>query len=90
MAGGLPANRTVNGFMVDPEEPRIMFVGMRDGLFKSEDAGRTWKATGEDLKNLAAVTVNPRKTSQVYAATMDGVIFRSVDGGIKWERRSGK
>ena len=86
--GGLPANRTVNGFAVAPGNPRTMYVAMRDGLFKSEDAGRTWKTTGEGLKNLAAVTVNPRKTSQVYAATMDGVIFRSVDGGIKWERRN--
>ncbi len=90
MVGGLPANRTVNGFAVDPRNPRTMYVVMRDGLFKSEDAGRTWKGTGEGLKNLAALTVNPRKTSQVYAATMDGVIVRSVDGGIKWERRNGE
>jgi len=45
--GGLPANRTVNGFAVDPENPKVMYVAMRDGLFKSTDAGEIWKSVGE-------------------------------------------
>ncbi len=85
--GGLPANRTVNGFAVSPEDPRVMYVAMRDGLFKSTDAGETWKALGKGLKNLAAVAVNPRKPHEVYASTADGVIFRSTDGGTTWERQ---
>ncbi|MBI3625066.1 MAG: hypothetical protein HY215_02795 [Candidatus Rokubacteria bacterium] len=63
-----------------------MYVAMRDGLFKSTDAGETWKALGKGLKNLAAVTVNSRKPNEVYASTVDGVIFRSADGGTTWER----
>lgn len=49
--GGLPPNRTVNGFAVDPENPKNMFVAMRDGLFKSTDAGESWKRVGNQLKN---------------------------------------
>ena len=86
--GGLPANRTVNGFAVDPENPKIMYVAMRDGLFKSTDGGEKWKPLGKGLKNLAAVTVNPRKTSELYAATLDGVIFKSANGGMTWERQN--
>ena len=85
--GGLPANRTVNSFAVSPVDPRVMYVAMRDGLFKSTDAGETWKALGKGLKNLAAVAVNPRKPNEVYASTADGVIFRSTDGGTTWERQ---
>lgn len=85
--GGLPTNRTVNGFAVSPADPRVMYVAMRDGLFKSTDAGDTWKALGKGLKNLAAVAVNPRKPNEVYASTADGVIFRSADGGTTWERQ---
>ena len=85
--GGLPANRTVNGFAVDPENPKVMYVVMRDGLFKSTDAGETWKAVGKGLKNLAAMTVNPRKPNELYAAAADGTIFRSTDGGTTWERQ---
>jgi photosystem II stability/assembly factor-like uncharacterized protein len=86
--GGLPADRTVNGFAVDPANPKTLYVAMRDGLFKSTDAGETWKSVGKGLKNLAAVAVNPRKTSEVYAATLDGVIFKSTTGGMTWERQN--
>jgi photosystem II stability/assembly factor-like uncharacterized protein len=77
----------VNGFAVSPENPKVMYVAMRDGLFKSADAGETWKPVGKGPKNLAAVTVNPRKPSEVYASTLDGVIFKSSDGGTTWERQ---
>jgi photosystem II stability/assembly factor-like uncharacterized protein len=83
--GGLPTNRTANGFAVDPSNPKIMYVAMRDGIFKSTDAGETWKPVGKELKNLAAVTVHPKKSSEVYAATVDGFIFKSTDEGMTWK-----
>jgi len=64
-----------------------MYVAMRDGLFKTTDAGKTWKSVGNGLKNLAAVAVNPRGPNEVYAATADGVILKSTDGGTTWERQ---
>ena len=85
--GGLPTNRTVNGFAVNPADPKVMYVAMRDGLFKSVDAGEKWKPVGKGLKNLAAVAVNPKQPSEVYASTASGVIFRSTDGGTTWERQ---
>ena len=85
--GGLPTNRTVNGFAVDPENPRVMYVAMRDGLLKTTDAGRTWKSVGQGLTNLTALAVNPKRPAEVYAATADGVIFKSTDGGMTWEQR---
>ena len=85
--GGLPANRTVNGFAVDPDNPKVMYVAMRDGLFKSTDAGETWRRTGGELKNLAAVGINPKKPNEMYAATMDGKIYMSADGGMKWKKQ---
>ncbi len=83
--GGLPTNKTVNGFAVDAANPKTMYVAMRDGLFKSTDAGNTWKNVGSDLKNLAAVTVNSKNSSEIYVATADGKIFASADGGVKWK-----
>jgi hypothetical protein len=64
--GGLPTNRTVNGFAVDPENPKTMFVAMRDGLFKSTDAGAYWKIVGNEIKNLAAVTINPKNRRKCF------------------------
>ena len=82
--GGLPTSRTVNGFAVDPTDAKVMYVAMRDGLFKSMDAGASWKAIGKGLQNLAAVVLNPKRPSEVYVSTTDGAIFRSADGGATW------
>ena len=83
--GGLPANRTVNGFAVDPADPKTMYVAVRDGLFKSSDGGQTWMAAGKGWRNLAAVAVNPKDPNVVLVATADGAIFRSPDAGKTWE-----
>lgn len=85
--GGLPTNRTVNGFAVDPKNPKVMYVAMRDGLFKSTDAGESWKPMGNELKNLAAVAVNPKRSEEVYVSTTHGVIFKSTDGGMTWQQQ---
>ncbi|MBI4013905.1 MAG: hypothetical protein HY359_16425 [Candidatus Rokubacteria bacterium] len=85
--GGLPANRTVNGFAASPADPKVLYAALRDGLFKSPDGGATWTSVGKGLKNMAAVTVNPKQPTEVYAASAEGVIFRSRDGGTTWERQ---
>ena len=85
--GGLPANRTANGFAVDPSNPKIMYVAMRDGIFKSTDAGETWKLLGKELKDLAAVTINPKKPTEIYVSMMDGTIYVSADAGMKWKKQ---
>jgi photosystem II stability/assembly factor-like uncharacterized protein len=82
--GGLPTSRTVNGFAVDPTDATVMYVAMRDALFKSTDAGASWKPVGKGLKNLAAVVLNPKRPREVYVSTTDGAIFRSADGGATW------
>jgi photosystem II stability/assembly factor-like uncharacterized protein len=70
---------------MDSTNPKTMYVAMRDGLFKSTDGGQSWKSLGKEFKNMAAVTVNPKKPDEIYAATTDGKIFASADGGVKWK-----
>jgi len=85
--GGLPTRRTVNGFAVNPENPKVMFTAMRDGLFRSADAGGTWKPVGTALRNMAAVAINPKRAEEVYAASEDGKLYVSTDGGTTWTER---
>jgi photosystem II stability/assembly factor-like uncharacterized protein len=84
--GGLPIARTVNGFAVSPTDPRVMYVATRDGLFRSRDAGTTWKTVAPGLRSLAAVAVGPTRPDEVYVATTDGAVHRSPDGGTTWAR----
>ena len=83
MVGGLPTG-TVNGFAVDPANPKVMLVAMRDGVFRSEDAGSRWTPARGNPKNVAAVTINPKHPQAAYAATAEGEVFVSRDGGQTW------
>lgn len=85
--GGLPTRRTVNGFAVNPENPKLMFAAMRDGLFRSADAGESWKPVAKKIKNMAAVAINPKRSDEVYAASEDGKLYVSTDGGTTWTER---
>lgn len=75
----------MNGFAVDPTNPKVMYAALRDGIFKSMNTGELWKPLGRGLKNVAAVAVNPKQPREVYAATMAGVLYRSRDGGQTWQ-----
>jgi photosystem II stability/assembly factor-like uncharacterized protein len=77
----------VNGFAVDAENSKTMFVAMRDGLFKSTDAGASWKVVGNEIKNVAAIAINPKKPAEIYLSTMDGTIYVSADAGMKWKKQ---
>lgn len=83
MVGGLPTT-TVNGFAVHPMNPKVMYVATRQGIFRTDNAGRTWTHAADGPKNVAAVAVNPKQPTEVYAATADGEIIRSGDGGVRW------
>ena len=80
--GGLPTS-TVNGFAVHPANPKVMYVAMRDGIFRSEDAGQRWTRTPGPA-NVTAVAVDPKRPTEVYATTVGGRIFVSRDGGATW------
>lgn len=83
--GGLPTSWTVNGFAVNPEDSRVMYVAMRDGLFQSMDVGESWRPVGKGLTGLAAVAINPRQANEVFAVSVDGKVYRTADGGKTWE-----
>jgi photosystem II stability/assembly factor-like uncharacterized protein len=83
--GGLPTS-TVNGFAVHPANPRVMYVAMRDGVFRTDNAGQSW-TRAEGMTNAAAVAVDPKRPSEVYASTTEGRIFISRDGGVTWDAR---
>ena len=65
------------------------------GVYKSEDAGKTWKFLGlRDVGQIGAVEVHPENPDIVFVAAIGNVfgpspergVYRSLDGGENWEK----
>ncbi|GAC1665988.1 MAG: hypothetical protein NVS9B2_05540 [Steroidobacteraceae bacterium] len=66
-----------------------------DGIYKSVDAGRTWKNMGlKDTRQIGAVIVHPKNPDVVLVAALGHAfgpnsergVFRSADGGRTWAK----
>lgn len=86
--GGLPANKTVYAFAASATDPKVMFVGLREGGFKSTDGGESWKKLATAPKDVAAIATDPAKPEVVFLGTVPGKIFKSTDGGQTWHRQN--
>jgi photosystem II stability/assembly factor-like uncharacterized protein len=95
---------SVGAVAVSVSNPDVVYVGMGeselrgniiqgDGVYKSTDAGKTWKHAGLDkTMAIARVRIDPTNPHIVYAAafgdpyspTLDRGVYRSRDGGVTW------
>jgi hypothetical protein len=62
-----------------------------DGLFRSEDDGRTWTRIEQGLTSSAFRTIvpDPFDSTAILAGSEPGRIYRSVDAGLTWTELSG-
>jgi photosystem II stability/assembly factor-like uncharacterized protein len=97
---------TIGAVAVAESDPNVLYVGQGEqtvrsnvasgnGVWKSTDAGVTWKSIGlEDSKHIARIRVHPKNPDLVYVAAMGNLwkpnamrgIFRSTDGGQTWKK----
>lgn len=70
-------------------------VSSGDGMWKSEDAGKTWKSIGlAKSKHIPRLRIHPKNPDLVYAAVMGDLykssdergVYRSKNGGQTWEK----
>lgn len=84
--------RQVSSIAVDPMQPgrllaSVLYNGAEGSVYLSNDNGQSWypSAQGIGPKDVYSLTINPGNTSQVYAATSNGV-FLSENRGASWKR----
>jgi photosystem II stability/assembly factor-like uncharacterized protein len=97
---------SIGAIAIAPSDPNVIYVGtgeadMRSnislggGVFKSTDAGRTWKHMGlTDTQHIGRIIVDPHDPNLVLVAALghayDGNVergvFRSTDGGRTWQK----
>ena len=97
---------SIGGISVAPSDPNVIYVGtgeadLRDsisfgnGMYKSNDAGKTWKHLGlEKTRQLSRILVDPKNADIVFVAALGNVygpspdrgVYRSTDGGATWKQ----
>jgi photosystem II stability/assembly factor-like uncharacterized protein len=96
---------SVGAIAVAESDPNVIYVGMGeadmrsnisygDGMYKSTDAGKTWKFIGLPKADaIATIQVHPKDADLVYVAAVGNPfapnkergVFRSKDGGKTWD-----
>lgn len=96
---------TAGAIAIDPINPNVLWLGTGenasqrsagygDGVYKSVDAGKSWKNVGlKKSEHIGKILIDPRNTDVVYVAAQGPLwapggnrgLYKTVDGGKTWE-----
>ncbi|HSN87002.1 MAG TPA: hypothetical protein VL025_09610 [Thermoanaerobaculia bacterium] len=96
----------IGAIAIDPSNPDVVWVGtgegnprnsvsVGDGVYKSNDGGRTWQRAGlEKTERIHRILLDPRNPRVAYAAALGQAwgenpergVFKTEDGGKTWRR----
>jgi photosystem II stability/assembly factor-like uncharacterized protein len=97
---------SIGAVAVSESDPNVIYVGggektvrgnvsHGDGVWKSTDAGKTWKHVGlADTRHIPRIRIHPKDPETVYAAALGHLygpnkergVFKSTDGGKTWKQ----
>ena len=85
---GLWSESQVFSLTVHPREPRTIFAGANDGIYKSGDGGQSFERLESQMDKLHVwkVAIDPVDPDIVFAGTRPAALFRSKDGGRGWQQ----
>ncbi len=106
ISDGFFETSSVGAVAVAPSSPNIVYCGMGehaprgvmtsygDGVYKSNDSGKTWKKVGlSKTQHISRIVIHPTDPNIVFVAAQgalygpneDRGIFKSINGGETWE-----
>jgi photosystem II stability/assembly factor-like uncharacterized protein len=97
---------SIGDIAIAPSDPNIVYVGSGEannrqssswgyGMYKSDDAGKTWKHLGlEKTQHIGRVVVHPKDPNTLYVAALGKLwganpergLYKSTDGGKSWTK----
>ncbi|WP_298246845.1 glycosyl hydrolase [uncultured Christiangramia sp.] len=97
---------SIGAIEVAKSDPNVMYVGGGEktvrgnvssgyGIWKTEDAGKTWSSAGlKNSRHVPRIVIHPKDYNTVYAAVLGNIykpteergVYKSTDGGKNWEK----
>jgi photosystem II stability/assembly factor-like uncharacterized protein len=97
---------SIGSVVIDPRTPTTIWVGSGeannqrsvgygDGVYRSDDAGRTWRNLGlKTSEHIGRIVIDPRDSNVVYVAAYgplwtsggDRGLYKTIDGGKSWTK----
>jgi len=96
---------SIGSIAVAPSDANVVYVGSGEanirgnvspgaGIFKSEDAGKSWKHVWKQVGQIGTMAVHPKNADIAYAAVLGHAfgpnsergICRTTDGGKTWQQ----
>ncbi len=97
---------SIGALAFDPKNPATLWVGTGeansqrsvsygDGIYRTDDGGKTWKNLGlKKSEHIARIAIDPRDSKVVYVAAQgplwapggDRGLFKTTDGGKTWTK----
>jgi hypothetical protein len=85
------AGASVDTATLDPVSPGRLWAAGADRIYVSEDLGAHWRALGKPLPepqtNVRGIAADP--TASTLVVTTHRGLYRSADGGVRWELKEG-
>ncbi len=98
---------SIGSIAVSASDPNVMYVGGGEstvrgnvssgyGVWKTENAGKTWEHIGlEKSRHIPRIVIHPRDYNIVFAAVLGNIykptsergIYKSTDGGKTWSKK---
>jgi photosystem II stability/assembly factor-like uncharacterized protein len=95
---------SIGAVAIDPKNPNTIWVGTGeannqrsvgygDGVYRSDDAGRSWRNVGlKTSEQIGRIVIDPRNSNVVFVAAYGALwssggergLFRTEDGGTNW------
>lgn len=68
----------------DPLDPKVVYAGTENGMWKTADGGATWSSSGFFGQRVTGIAADSRDNRTVYAVA-DNRFYTSSNGGQTWE-----
>ena len=96
---------SIGAILIDPKNPNTVWVGTGelngqrsvgygDGIYRSDDGGRSWRNVGlKTSEHIARIAIDPRNSETLYVAAQGPLwgpggergLYKTTDGGKTWQ-----